>query len=186
MFASLNNPYRASLPTEARALVRLLGETDQQSLNDTSFDLICQRAEIRQALAELSVQQGERLYLLSEAAVLLETALLAVEDQAWQEQLSTQLADVYLQFYQYTHEQKYLTVVGQILKPLSHSNHPCIQLNLVRLYAASQQPALTQYRLRHLAQHHAPIDWDQLADIPELRQMQHEAWFIQLKQQALH
>lgn len=173
------------LSTTARQLIQRLGETDQRAQQDQSLGLSRERAELRQRLAQLSMHKTEQLYLLGEAAVLLENALLGAEDQHTHLQLSAQLSDLYLQFFQVTHEQRYLLIVGQILKPLSQSDHLPILWHLVRLYAVSNQPALTQHWLKKLLQSDHTA-WTQLEQLAELQPMRAFAWFTQLQRQYQH
>lgn len=174
-----------TLATSTRQLIARLGETDQLAQQDQSIGLARERAELRQRLAAISTQKTEQLYLLGEAAVLLENALLIADDQATHVQLSAQLADLYLQFFGVTHEQRYLLIVGQILKPLSQSDYPPIGWHLLRLHALSNQPALTQYWLRKLLKS-GMISWLQLEDMPELQPLQQADWFLALQRQYQH
>lgn len=180
----------STLSTSTRQLIARLGETDQLAQHDQSISLCRERAELRQRLAAISNQKTEQLYLLGEAAVLLENALLTADEQATHVQLSAQLADLYLQFYSATHEQRYLLIVGQILKPLSQSDYPPIGWHLLRLHALSQQPALTQHWMKKLLKS-GLFTWSQLAELPELEAMQSKAWqsedwFVQLQRQYQH
>lgn len=173
------------LPNATRQLVQRLGETDQLAQHDSSLDLCRERAELRQQLAQLSVHRTEQLYLLGEAAVLLENAVLLAENQHTHVQLSAQLADLYLQFFQVTQEQRYLLITGQILKPLAHSGQQPILWHLVRLSAVSQQPALTQHWLKKLLNSNQ-ITWAQLDDLVELHPMRGSGWLQVLQQQYQH
>ena len=174
-----------TLPQSAHELVELLGATDQQFLTDPTPELAMLRAQLRQRLADYSVQRGEQSYLLSEAVILLETARMEVEDVPLHTMLSSHLADVYLQFYRLTHETKYLIVVGQILRPLSTINDPQIFLGLARMDAALNKPALTQHWLTRLMRF-ASISLADWIDAPEFAAFRQEDWFVQMKQQYLH
>lgn len=175
----------STLSTSTRQLIERLGATDQLAQQDQSTELARERAELRQRLAAVSSQKTEQLYLLGEAAVLLENALLTADEQATHVQLSAQLADLYLQFFAVTHERRYLLIVGQILKPLSQSDYPPIGWHLLRLHALGQQPALTQHWLKKLLKS-GLFTWQQLAELPELDTMRTLDWFIELRQQYVH
>jgi hypothetical protein len=157
-------------------LVARLGETDQLFLTAPTVALAQERAHLRQQLTLYSVQKTEQLYLLGEAAVLLETTLTELTDAPTHAKVSGQLAAVYLQFYQLTLEKKYLTIVGQILRPLSGSAEPAVLLGLARLDAARQKPALTRHWLGRLVTL-AQIPWDDLDDVPEFASLKHHAWW---------
>lgn len=165
-----------------RQLIERLGATDQLALHNHSTQLAAERANLRQRLAALSVQQTEQLYLLGEAAVLLENAVLVAESRDVHIQLSAQLADLYLQFFGITQQQRYLIVVTQILKPLSHMGDTPILWHLVRLYALSQQPALTQHWLKKLL-NSGQVTWAQLDKLVELNLMRDSAWLLTLQRQ---
>lgn len=173
------------LSDTTRQLIQRLGETDQQARHDQSLGLASERAQIRQNLAAISQHKTEQLYLLGEAAALLESAVQLAEQQQIYNSLSAQLADLYLQFFSVTHEQRYLIIVGQILKPLSHSDHPAIGWHLLRLHALSAQPALTRYWLSKLLKS-GMLSWAQLYDMPELNVMRQTDWFIALQQRYQH
>ena len=175
----------STLSTSTRQLIERLGATDQLAQQDQSIALARERAELRQRLAAVSSQKTEQLYLLGEAAVLLENALLTADEQATHVQLSAQLADLYLQFFAVTHERRYLLIVGQILKPLSQSDYPPIGWHLLRLHALGQQPALTQHWLKKLLKS-GLFTWQHLAELPELNPMRTQDWFSQLQQQYQH
>ena len=175
----------STLSTSTRQLIERLGATDQLAQQDQSIALVRERAELRQRLAAVSSQKTEQLYLLGEAAVLLENALLTADEQATHVQLSAQLADLYLQFFAVTHERRYLLIVGQILKPLSQSDYPPIGWHLLRLHALGQQPALTQHWLKKLLKS-GLFTWQHLAELPELNPMRTQDWFSQLQQQYQH
>jgi hypothetical protein len=167
------------MATTVHVLIARLGETDQLFLTAPTVQLAQERADLRQQLARYSVQTGEQLYLLGEAAVLLETTLVELDDVPTHAQVSGQLAGVYLQFYQLTQEQKYLTIVGQILRPLSGSLCPAVLLGLARLDAARHKPALTRHWLGRLL---ALPDtyWTEVVDAPEFAGWVNEPWFIAL------
>ena len=175
----------SSLPSSTRQLIERLGATDQLAQQDQSIGLAAERAALRQQLAALSEYKTEQLYLLGEAAVLLENALLLADQPQTHLQLSAQLADLYLQFFKVTQEQRYLMVAGQILKPLSHSNHLSISWQLLRLHALGNQPALTQYWLKKLLGS-GQVTWTQLDDLAELVPMRGLDWLQQLQQRYQH
>ena len=175
----------SSLPSSTQQLIERLGATDQLAQQDQSISLAAERATLRQQLAALSHHKTEQLYLLGEAAVLLENAVMAAEEQLIHLQLSAQLADLYLQFFKVTQEQRYLMVAGQILKPLSHSNHLSISWQLLRLHALGNQPALIQYWLKKLLGS-GQVTWTQLDDLAELVPMRGLDWLQQLQQRYQH
>ena len=175
----------SSLSSSTQQLIQRLGATDQLAQQDQSISLAAERATLRQQLAALSHHKTEQLYLLGEAAVLLENAVMAAEEQLIHLQLSAQLADLYLQFFKVTQEQRYLMVAGQILKPLSHSNHLSISWQLLRLHALGNQPALTQYWLKKLLGS-GQVTWTQLDDLAELVPMRGLDWLQQLQQRYQH
>ncbi len=175
----------SSLSSSTQQLIERLGATDQLAQQDQSISLAAERATLRQQLAALSHHKTEQLYLLGEAAVLLENAVMAAEEQLIHLQLSAQLSDLYLQFFKVTQEQRYLMVAGQILKPLSHSNHLSISWQLLRLHALGNQPALTQYWLKKLLGS-GQVTWTQLDDLAELVPMRGLDWLQQLQQRYQH
>lgn len=142
------------------------------------------RVQLRQALANLSVQKGEQIHFLSEAAVLLEVALMEAGNPQQRDDIAAQLGSVYLQFYLVTHEARYLTVTGHILRPLSASAHAGILLGLVRLAALKQEPALLRHWVTRLSAS-PQFDWD-LLDMPELAHVPTLPWFQALRQPQLH
>lgn len=173
------------LPSSTRQLIERLGATDQLAQQDQSIGLAAERAALRQQLAALSAHKTEQLYLLGEAAVLLENAVLLADQPHMHLQLSAQLADLYLQFFMVSPEQRYLIIAGQILKPLSHSDHLPIGWQLLRLHALSNQPALTQYWLKKLLGS-GQVTWAQLDDLAELVPMRGLDWLQQLQQRYQH
>lgn len=173
------------LADDPKGLIAQLGETDQAYLNQSTPELAIIRAEIRQRLALHSMQKAEQLYLLHEAAAILELMRLEIDEQSMFERLSAQLGSVYIQHYHVTHEQKYLIVARQILRPLSHLAHPAILLGLVRADAAQGQWALVQHWLKRMQQHRL-LDVELLEQTPELVGAVHFEWFVRLKAQFLN
>lgn len=181
--SSENSGSNDSSNSARKALIERLGETDQLFLTAPSPALAQERALLRQHLCWHSVQKTEQLYLLGEAAVLLETSLTEIEQADLHAQMSGQLAAVYLQFYQLTAEQKYLTIVGQILKPLSNRDEPSVLLGLARRDAAQQKPALVQHWLSKLLAL-PQVTWADVCDVPEFAAFAQTAWFLALAKQA--
>lgn len=169
-------------------VVAKVGETDQQFLAAPSANLAITRAQLRIRLVELSHQKSEQLYFLTEAVVLLETALMETEVLEEVLELSATLGEAYLRFYDLTQEQRYLTVSRQIVKPLSHHAHPLILFILVRLSALEGSLALAKHWLTRLVR--LPVIYPlQVADIyqaSELTTLAQEEWFKQLLKQKLH
>lgn len=175
----MNNPERKTISH----LINQIGETDQQFLTAPTPELAERRATLRLQLAHYSHQKNEQVYFLTEAAALLELALMELEDlnALTHTRLSTCLAQIYLAFYQITHEERYLTICNQILKPLAHLNTAEILLNLARTSAAANHPALTKHWLSKLMKHHAQEVMtellDELLQYPEFKSFKHEDWF---------
>lgn len=178
--SSAVNPERERR-SRIQALVHQLGETDQLSLNNPSPQLAIQRAQVRQSLASYSEQKQEMLYLLGEAAVILETVLMEAEEKELHWQLSSQLASVYQQFYHTTHEKRYLTVIGHILRPHSSSGDARILLGLARMDAANGHKALTRHWLSLWAK--LPVrDLAEMIQSPEFTPLMKEHWMQELLQ----
>jgi len=162
-------------------LIARVGETDQLFLTAPTPELAIERAHLRLALVQISHSKTEQLHFLGEAAVILELAAVEVTEQVIHERLAAQLAAVYLQFYQLSKESKYLVVAGQILRPHSNAAFPEIYLQLARLDAARQKPALTQHWLTRwlqvLSRTPSYMPHFVLEHCPEFSDVQHEAWF---------
>lgn len=170
---------------DAKQLISRVGETDQEFLTAPSPELANTRALLRLALANLSRQKAERTYFLTEAAALLELALMDNEDLAHALQLSSSLSEIYLSFYQLTHEQRYLTICNQILKPLAHHEDANILLRLVRTNAAANHPALTKHWLGKLLKLQ-DADIAQIRHSSELSVFKGTDWLEELLKQKLH
>lgn len=160
-------------------LIARIGKTDQQYLTGSTPTLALQRARLRLELVQFSHQNNEKIYFLTEAAMLLELALMGVEDASLHATLTTTLADIYLEFYQTTHEKHYLLIVNQLLKPLSHLDDANIFLGLSRASAAQQHTALTKHWLGKLIKLGGIIPSD-ISGYPEFHQLKQDSWFIQL------
>lgn len=161
-------------------LIARVGETDQIFLTAPTPLLALERAQLRQMLVALSHNQSEQLYFLGEAAVILELADAEAEDQATHVLLAAQLASVYLQFHQVTPQQRYLTVVGQILRSHSNAEYSPIFLGLARMDAAQGKTALTKHWLtRWLKVFDADVDSPFLAVYSEFKDYLSEDWFQQ-------
>ncbi len=169
-------------------VVAKVGETDQQFLAAPSADLAITRAQLRLRLVELSHQKAEQSYFLTEAVVLLETALMETEVLEEVLELSAALGEAYLRFYHLTQEQRYLIVSRQIVKPLSHHGHPLILFILLRLSVIEGSLSLAKHWLTRLMR--LPVIYPlQIADIynaHELSDLTQEEWFKQLLKQKLH
>ncbi|MDE2420366.1 MAG: hypothetical protein KGO49_04180 [Gammaproteobacteria bacterium] len=162
-------------------LISRVGETDQMFLTEPTPMLALERAQLRQMLVALSNNQSEQLYFLGEAAVILELADAEVEDQATHVLLAAQLATVYLQFNQITPQQRYLTVVGQILRAHSNSEYAPIFLGLARMDAAQEKASLTKHWLtRWLKVFNPEVDSPLIAVYPEFNNYLTEEWFQEL------
>ena len=169
-------------------VVAKLGETDQQFLTMPSTDLAITRARLRLRLVDLSNHKQEQVYFLTEAVVLLETALVQAEllDEALA--LSAALGETYLRFYQLTKEQHYLVVTRQVAKPLAHHNHPLILFTLVRSSVLEGHVAMAKHwlsRLMRLPNIH-PLQVEDIHTAQDLSAVAHEDWFKQLLKQKLH
>ncbi len=162
-------------------LIARVGETDQLFLTEPTPMLAIERAQLRLQLVAKSNNQSEQLYFLGEAAVILELADAEAEDQATHVLLAAQLAAVYLQFNQVTPQKRYLTVVGQILRPHSNAEHPAIFLGLARMDAAQHKQALTKHWLgRWLKVLTTEADSDALNTYPEFSEYLSDEWFQQI------
>ncbi len=162
-------------------IIARVGETDQMFLTDPTPMLALERAQLRQMLVALSNNQSEQLYFLGEAAVILELADAEVEDQATHVLLAAQLAAVYLQFNQITPQQRYLTVVGQILRAHSNSDYAPIFLGLARMDAAQDKASLTKHWLtRWLKVFNPEVDSPLISVYPEFNHYLTDEWFQQL------
>lgn len=161
-------------------IITRVGETDQIFLTASTPLLAIERAKLRLMLVSLSSNQSEQLYFLGEAAVILELADAEAEDQATHVLLAAQLAAVYLQFHHVTPQQRYLTVVGQILRAHSNADHSAIFLGLARMDAAQDKIALTKHWLMcWLKAFNADVDSSFLAIYPEFKNYLAEDWFQQ-------
>ncbi|MBC7750249.1 MAG: hypothetical protein H7Z73_00815 [Candidatus Saccharibacteria bacterium] len=161
-------------------IIARVGETDQLFLTAPTPMLAIERAQLRLMLVSLSHNQSEQLYFLGEAAVILELADTEAEDQTTHVLLAAQLAAVYLQFHLVTPQQRYLTVVGQILRAHSNSEHSQIFLGLARMDAAKGKKALTKHWLtRWLKVFNGEIDSSTLVVYPEFKGYLSEDWFQQ-------
>lgn len=170
-------------------LVRQIGETDQQFLVNPTAELAKFRAHLRVQLAEFSHHKNEKMYFLSEAAVLLEMALMNVDDLQQHLQLSAALGETYLSFYHLTHERRYLTIITQVVKPLAHHGHADILLVLARLSATEQHPSLLKHwlsRLLSLPSLNLQTDLQALTQAREIAPYLGEDWFKQLIKPKLH
>lgn len=162
-------------------IIARVGETDQIFLTEPTPMLALERAQLRQMLVSLSNNQTEQLYFLGEAAVILELANSETEDQATHVLLAAQLASVYLQFHQVTPQQRYLTVVGQVLRSHSNADHSPIFLGLARMDAAQGKIALTKHWLgRWLKVFNAEMDSSSIEVYPEFKDYLAEEWFQQI------
>lgn len=166
-------------------LVRKIGETDQQFLTHPSPELAKLRANLRIALVQYSHQKQEQLYFLTEAAALLEIALMDVDSLEQHVELSAALGETYLQFYHVTHEKRYLIISRQVIKPLSHHPSAEILLALARLSATEKHPSLVKHWLTRLMQ--LPnTDIACIRQAPELDSYRHESWYQDLFKAHLH
>lgn len=166
-------------------LVRQIGETDQQFLVNPTAELAKVRAHLRVQLAEFSHHKNEKIYFLSEAAVLLELALMNVEGLQQHLELSAALGETYLSFYHLTREQRYLTIITQVVKPLAHHGNADILLVLARLSATEQHPALLKHWLSRLIQLPG-FDLQAITQATEIAPYLGEDWFKQLVKTKLH
>jgi hypothetical protein len=162
-------------------VIARLGETDQLFLTAPTPMLAIERAQLRLILVSRSNNQSEQLYFLGEAAVILELADADVEQQDMHVLLAAQLAAVYLQFNQITPHKRYLTVVGQILRSHSNTEHPTIFLGLARMDAAQHKVALTKHWLRRwLSVLDTDVDSPVLSIYDEFKHYLTEDWFLQV------
>ena len=169
-------------------VVAKVGETDQQFLVEPSPSLAKIRAQLRLRLVEISNQKQEQLYFLTEAVVLLETALMEVNALEDHIELSAALGETYLTYYHLTQEQRYLIITKQVVKPLSHHAHPLILFILVRLNVLEGHLSLAKHwltRLMHLPTLH-PLQFEDIQTTKELSKVVSEDWFKQLLKQKLH
>lgn len=166
-------------------LVAQVGETDQQFLTNPTPALAKTRAQLRVALSKISRQRQEQLYFLTEAAALLEIALMNVSNLDEHIALSAALGETYLQFYHVTKEQRYLIINKQVIKPLSHHNSTEILLGLAKLSAVEQHPSLVKHWLTRLLEIE-DADIQALWQVEELKPYHQESWFKQLLQQKMH
>ena len=169
-------------------VVAKVGETDQQYLASPSPALAKDRAQLRLRLVELSNHKQEQLYFLTEAVVLLETALMEANELEDHIELSAALGETYLTYYDLTKEKRYLIITKQVVKPLSHHAHPLILIILIRLSALEGHFALVRHwmtRLVRLPTMH-PVQLDDIHNTKELSQLAQEDWFKQLLKQKLH
>lgn len=161
-------------------IVARVGETDQLFLTEPTPMLAIERAQLRLMLVSLSHNQSEQLYFLGEAAVILELADVEAEDQATHVLLAAHLAAVYLKFHHLTPQQRYLTVVGQILRAHSNAEYSPIFLGLARMDAAQGKTALSKHWLtRWLKVFNPKVDSSSLDEYPEFKEYLSEDWFQQ-------
>ena len=163
-------------------VVDKLGETDQQFLTMPSTDLAITRAKLRLRLVALSNHKQEQIYFLTEAVVLLETALVQAEPLNEALALSAALGETYLCFYQLTKEKHYLLVTRQVVKPLAHHNDPLLLFILVRLSVLDGHLAMAKHwlsRLMRLSNIH-PLQVEDIHTAADLSTVVQEDWFKQL------
>lgn len=166
-------------------IVKKIGETDQQFLSNPTPELAKTRATLRVQLVHYSHQKQEQLYFLTEAAALLEIALMDAGSLQQHIELSAALGETYLQFYHVTQEQRYLIISRQVIKPLSHHPSPEILLALARLSATEKHPSLVKHWLTRLMQ--LPnMDMMRIRQATELDGYRHEDWFNNLLKPYLH
>lgn len=105
-----------------KELIDLLGTTDQEYKKGNSPYLALRRGLVRMALAELSQQKDEALYLLKQAIVILEVARYSFDEMAMTLylDLSLTLAQAYLMSHHLNKQASYAAIAEQILKPLAH------------------------------------------------------------------
>lgn len=173
------------VPPSSADIVKKIGETDQQFLTNPTPELAKTRANLRVQLVQYSHQKQEQLYFLTEAAALLEIALMDVGSLEQHVELSAALGETYLQFYHVTQEKRYLIISRQVIKPLSHHASPEILLALARLSATEQHPSLVKHWLTRLMQ--LPnMDMMRIRQAAELDLYRHEDWFNELLKPYLH
>jgi hypothetical protein len=166
-------------------IVKRIGETDQQFLSNPTPELAKIRANLRVQLVQYSHQKQEQVYFLTEAAALLEIALMDVTSLEQHLELSAALGETYLQFYHVTHEKRYLIISKQVIKPLSHHSNTEILLALARLSATEQHPSLVKHWLTRLMQL-PQVDIAAIRQAQELNDYWNEDWFKELLKPSLH
>lgn len=130
-----------------KALIALLGETDQAYTQNNTPELALKRGRVRLLLATISQQKQEALYLLKQAVVILETARYEFDEMplSLYLDLSVMLAKVYLASHHHSGHLPYAIVCEQILKPLAHHNRNDIYETLADSAACQQKNALHRH-----------------------------------------
>ncbi len=174
-----------------RQLISLMGDADMaaQKQDIPEQPLTQQRAELRQHLAQCSMQRNEQIYLLSEAVTLLEMLLMYVPTKSQHDEVSAHLANVYMQLYSITKQSPYLLIAGQILKPLSALHNIDILNALVRFDSMQQHPSLVRHWItRILTLPASKLDYAtrrQFLNEPAVIAVQQQNWFLALTQLPL-
>lgn len=183
--SSQNHSFQNPSHQSSADLVKKIGETDQQFLTDPTPELAKIRANLRVQLVKHSHQRQEQIYFLTEAAALLEIALMEVNSLEQLLALSAALGETYLEFYHVTQETRYLIISKQVIKPLSHHASTEILLALARLSAAENHPSLVKHWMTRLMQ--IPnIDLIHIRQAVELDSYRNEDWFKALLRTQLH
>lgn len=133
--------------TDTSALIKQLGDTDEQYLHHNTPQLALKRGRLRNELAKFSRNKQEKLYFLNEAVVILEQARMQFEQMplSLYLSLSLRLSDVYLHYFAITLDQRYALIAEQVLRPLAHHNHPDIFANLQTACECQNKSALAKY-----------------------------------------
>ncbi|RYY80556.1 MAG: hypothetical protein EOO69_01255 [Moraxellaceae bacterium] len=182
---SQNNSLQNPIHQNSADLVKKIGETDQQFLTNPTPELAKIRANLRVQLVKHSHQRQEQIYFLTEAAALLEIALMEISSLEQHLALSAALGETYLEFYHVTQETRYLIISKQVIKPLSHHASTEILLALARLSAAENHPSLVKHWMTRLMQ--IPnIDLMDIRQAAELDSYRDEDWFKALLRTHLH
>lgn len=133
--------------TDTSTLIKQLGDTDEQYLNQNTPQLALKRGQLRDELAKFSRNKQEKLYFLNEAVVILEQARLQFEQMPMSLylSLSLMLSEVYLHYFDITLEQRYALIAEQVLRPLAHHGHPDVFATLQTACECQNKSALARY-----------------------------------------
>ncbi len=128
-------------------LIDQLGASDQAYLLENTPELALHRGQLRLALAALSVQKGETLYLLNEALVILENARLNFSEMPMPLYLalSVTLAEAYIACHKTSGQHHYAVIAEQILRPLAHHNDAKIYAMLATASQLQGKQALARH-----------------------------------------
>lgn len=165
----------------SKLLISRIGETDQAYLQLNSPELALERGKLRIELVTLSHLKSEQIHFLQEAIVILEQGRIEVDEMPLQVylDLSLQLAQAYMIYFELTGEKRFALITQQILKPLAHYQDADIFLMLGYAAIAQNEVAMTRHWLKKYADHPA-FDLSLLIEHAAWQAYHQESWWIDL------